>query len=61
VQFKTLNKHNLEDIEPILAEFDRYVTKFKGQNHRLLDYKEDRFDRDFVEFNVEISDVETML
>jgi dynein heavy chain, axonemal len=61
VQFKTLNKHNLEHIEPILKEFDMYVTKFKGQNHRLLDYKEDRFDRDFVEFNVEISDVETML
>jgi dynein heavy chain len=61
VQFKTLDMHNLEHIGPILAEFEKYVAKFKGQNHRLLEYKDDRFDRDFVEFNVEISDVETLL
>jgi dynein heavy chain len=37
------------------------VSKFKGKAHRLLEYKDDRFDRDFVEFNVDISNVETQL
>jgi dynein heavy chain len=60
-QFKTLEKHNLENIQPILKTFQGYVTKFKNKNHRLLEYRDDRFDRDFVEFNVDISNVETLL
>jgi len=60
-QFKTLEKHNLEHIQPILDVFAGHVKKFKSKNHRLLEYRDDRFDRDFVEFNVDISNVETLL
>jgi len=60
-QFKTLEKHNLENISPIIDKFSGYVKKFKGKNHRLLEYRDDKFDRDFVEFNVDISNVETDL
>jgi len=61
VQFSTLAKHNLEHIEPILNVFNSHVKKFKNKQHRLLDYTNDKFDRDFVEFNVDISNVETLL
>jgi len=60
-QFKTLEKHNLENISHIIEKFSGYVKKFKGKNHRLLEYRDDKFDRDFVEFNVDISNVETDL
>jgi len=60
-QFRTLEKHNLEGITPILDTFDRYVATFKRKNHKLLDYSNNTFDRDFVEFNVGVSSVETDL
>lgn len=60
-QFKTLEKHNLENIEPILKKFDHTVNGFKKKNHKLLDYNQNLFDRDFVEFNVDVSQVETEL
>ena len=60
-QFRTLAKHNLEGITPILDSFFKYVTTFKKKNHKLLDYTHNTFDRDFVEFNVGVSSVETEL
>lgn len=41
--------------------FDKYVATFKRKNHKLLDYSNNTFDRDFVEFNVGVSSVETEL
>jgi dynein heavy chain len=60
-QFKTLEKHNLEHIQPIISSFQQYVTAFKKKNHKLLDFNNNTFDRDFVEFNVDVSSVETSL
>lgn len=61
-QFKTLEKHNLENIHPIVDSFQKYVQNFRSKiTHPLLDYKDDTFDRDFVEFNVDVSGVETEL
>jgi dynein heavy chain len=60
-QFKTLEKHNLEHIQPIINSFQQYVTAFKKKNHKLLDFSNNTFDRDFVEFNVDVSSVETSL
>lgn len=60
-QFKTLEKHNLENIQPIVTSFQNYVTVFKKKNHKLLDFNNNTFDRDFVEFNVDVSSVETSL
>jgi dynein heavy chain len=57
-QFKTLEKHNLENIQPIIDSFNKYVKKFKNKEHKLLDYDKNTFDRDFVEFNVDVSQVE---
>ena len=60
-QFKTLEKHNLEGITPILETFDKFVISFKKKNHKLLEFSINTFDRDFVEFNVGVSSVETDL
>ena len=61
-QFKTLEKHNLESIQPIVDQFSKYVNSFRSKiTHPLLDYKDDTFDRDFVEFNVDVSRVENKL
>ena len=60
-QFKTLEKHNLEGIGHILKQFYDTVSAFKKKNHKLLDYHNNTFDRDFVEFNVDVSQVETEL
>jgi len=54
-QFRTLEKHNLENINGILDQFKGFVNTFKKKGHRLLEYTQNTFDRDFVEFNVDVS------
>jgi dynein heavy chain len=44
-----------------LVSFQNYVNMFKKKNHKLLDFNNNTFDRDFVEFNVDVSSVETSL
>lgn len=42
-----------------MHQFSVYVNSFRSKiTHPLLDYKDDTFDRDFVEFNVDVSRVE---
>ena len=60
-QFETLKKHNLENISPILNQFQGFVKTFKKKGHRLLDYNGIQFDFDFVEFKTDVSTVETSL
>jgi dynein heavy chain len=60
-QFKILSRHNLEGIKPILDNFDKCEKFFRQKNHKLLDYSNNMFDRDFVMFNVSVSSVETEL
>lgn len=60
-QFKTLEKHNLENITPITRSFDSTVAGFKKKNHKLLEFNHNTFDRDFVEFKTDVSTVETEL
>ena len=57
-QFKALENHNLEGIEPIVNSFDQYVHVFKKKSHKLLNYIDGLFDKDYVEFNVDVSRVE---
>jgi dynein heavy chain len=60
-QFKTLEKHNLENISSITKSFDATVQGFKKKNHKLLEFNHNTFDRDFVEFKTDVSTVETEL
>lgn len=59
-QFQILGRHNLEGIEDILKQFNLEVEKLKGKekDYALFDYSNSLFDRDFVEFTVEVSKLE---
>lgn len=61
LQFSILSQHNLEGIKPILDQFAGCEKSFRNKNHKLLDYSNNMFDRDFVMFNVRVSSVETEL
>lgn len=48
-------------MEPLLEKFRSIVKEFRLKRHDLLDYHNNKFDRDYVEFNVKISDLEASL
>lgn len=48
-------KHNLEGMDVLTNKFKKIIDDFKKKGHNLLDTANNKFDRDWVEFNVEIS------
>ena len=60
-QFQALAKHNLEGMETLTTKFKDIIEDFKKKRHDLLDTNNNKFDRDWVEFNVEISHLDVAL
>ena len=60
-QFKSLSNNKLEGMEELIELFHAIVRDFRQKRHDLLDYHNNKFDRDYVEFNVKISDLEGSL
>ncbi|CAM9783398.1 unnamed protein product, partial [Ectocarpus sp. 6 AP-2014] len=60
-QFKKLQEARIEGMEPLLDGFKTAVMVFRVKGHSLLDYHSNRFDRDFVEFNVRVGELEEQL
>ena len=60
-QFNALADHQLEGMEGLIAAFFKIIGDFKKKRHELLDYQSNKFDRDYVEFNIAISDLEGSL
>ena len=60
-QFTTLSENKLEGMEPLVDQFMHIKQDFRAKNHDLLDYHNNKFDRDYVEFNVRISDLEASM
>ena len=54
-QFNSLSKNKLEGMEKLIEQFHLIVKEFKLKRHDLLDYHNNKFDRDYVEFNVKVS------
>jgi len=54
-QFNALKKHGFEGVGDITDRFDILISKFRGKRYDLLDYQNNKFDREFVQFNVEIT------
>lgn len=48
-------------MEPLLDGFKSAVMMFRVKGHNLLDYHSNRFDRDFVDFNVRVGELEEEL
>jgi len=60
-QFTSLSQNKLEGMEALIDRFHKIKKEFRSKSHDLLDYHNNKFDRDYVEFNVRISDLEGSL
>eukprot|EP01022_Parablepharisma_sp_SALTPOND_P000876 TRINITY_DN105183_c0_g1_i1.p1 TRINITY_DN105183_c0_g1~~TRINITY_DN105183_c0_g1_i1.p1 ORF type:complete len:4616 (+),score=767.18 TRINITY_DN105183_c0_g1_i1:15469-29316(+) len=61
-QFQVLERHNLENMTTIISEFQETLGTLKKNNlDKLLDYKKNDFDIDFVSFNAYVSQTESKL
>lgn len=60
-QFETLAKSRVEGMESIMKQFSDIRSDFRSRNHDLLDYHNNKFDRDYVEFNVHIAELEIQI
>jgi dynein heavy chain len=62
-QFNSLadNQKELDDMDHIINQFKKIVDDFRRNRHQLLDFNNNKFDRDYVEFNVKITDLEANL
>ena len=57
-EFTVLAENKLEGMEQLIDRFLQVKQDFRAKNHDLLDYNNNKFDRDYVEFNVRISELE---
>lgn len=60
-QFKKLGEYEFEGMGHLLETFDGILLELKTTGHDLLDYHSTKFDRDYVDFNGRISDLEASL
>mmetsp|Transcript_13743 Transcript_13743/g.31844 ORF Transcript_13743/g.31844 Transcript_13743/m.31844 type:complete len:4493 (+) Transcript_13743:136-13614(+) len=60
-QFSMLSNHKIEGMEHLIQNFFNLVEDFKKKPYDLLDYTKNTFDRDFLEYNVNIAELETAL
>ena len=60
-QFQCLAKHDLEGMDTLTCQFQELVREFKSRDYDLLNHTSNKFDKEFVEFNVRITDLERML
>tara|TARA_B100000513_G_scaffold78983_3_gene32132 strand:+ start:690 stop:1031 length:342 start_codon:yes stop_codon:yes gene_type:complete len=58
-QFAALAKHNFEGLESLLDAFFSLVDNFKRKPYALLDFGTSQFDRDYLEFNANIHELES--
>ena len=61
-QFSTLEQHtHIEGLEQMIKNLNNIIDDVKRKPYDLLDFFRNQFDRDFLEFNVNIHDLEIQL
>jgi dynein heavy chain len=60
-QFNSLAEQKFEGLGPLLRSFEEIVKGFRSKGYDLLDFHSNRFDRDYVDFNVKMNDLERSL
>lgn len=53
--------HNLDGLDRVTQHFFAIVDDFRAKRHDLLDYHNNKFDRDYVEFNLQVHELENRL
>lgn len=56
-QFKALEQHRFEGLDPLITTFNEVVANFRAKGHDLLDFHLNKFDRDYVDFNVRMTEL----
>ena len=60
-QFANLAGHRVEGMESLMKTFQTIVDDFRRKPNELLDYQKGQFDRDYLEFNANIHELESSL
>ena len=60
-QFKSLAEHKLDGMGNLIEAFGEIINQIKSKGHDLLDFHSNKLDRDYVEFNVRIAELESSL
>ena len=60
-QFKSLAQHKLDGMAPLVEAFSTIIVQLRSKGHDLLDFHSNKLDRDYVEFNVRIGELEGTL
>lgn len=60
-QFRSLEEQRFEGLDPLIAAFKEVVNNFRKKGHDLLDFQINKFDRDYVDFNIKMNELELSL
>ena len=60
-QFRNLAQQKFDGLDPLITAFNDVVKMFRSKGHDLLDFHSNRFDRDYVDFNVKMHELESSL
>jgi len=60
-QFVSLSQYNIDGMESLIARFFEIVDELKRKTADLLDYTKPAFDKDYIEFNKNIQELESSL
>eukprot|EP01012_Entosiphon_sulcatum_P023115 TRINITY_DN280_c0_g1_i7.p1 TRINITY_DN280_c0_g1~~TRINITY_DN280_c0_g1_i7.p1 ORF type:complete len:2218 (+),score=554.82 TRINITY_DN280_c0_g1_i7:76-6729(+) len=60
-QFTSLSEHNIDGMDSLIARFFEIVDDLKRKASDLLDYTKPAFDKDYIEFNKNIQELESSL
>ena len=60
-QFANLASHRVEGMEALMKTYQSIVDELRRTPYELLDYQKGQFDRDFLEFNANIHELESSL
>ncbi len=60
-QFKSLEEQRFEGLDPLITSFKEVVKTFRAKGHDLLDFHLNKFDRDYVDFNDKMNELEGSL
>jgi dynein heavy chain len=60
-QFEDIKRHKLDSMESIENKYDDQLETFKQRTGKLLEFQKTQFDKDYVAFNLAISEIENEL
>lgn len=60
-QFSTLAKHSIDGMDNLIKRFSEIVDELRRKPYDFLDHSKAQFDKDYIEFNKNIEELETAL